>query len=88
MRCVFKYEVPVEDHVTLELPCVHELLHFDNQKGDAVLWALVDPESAKIERHFRVAGTGHVIEETNIRFIGTAQFHGGSLVLHLFEVLS
>lgn len=88
MRTVFKYPVPFDDRFTLELPCVHELLHFDNQHEQPCLWALVDPESAPMKRSFRLAGTGHRIEETSLRFVGTAQFRSGSLVFHLFEVLS
>lgn len=88
MRTVFKYEVPIDNHVTLTLPCVHELLHFGNQRDVPTLWALVDPESAPIQRHFRLAGTGHTIEEKNVRYVGTAQFAAGSLVFHLFEILA
>lgn len=88
MRAVFKYEVPIDDHVTLRLPVGAELLHFGNQRDVPMLWALVDPEMPKTERKFRMAGTGHAIEEPNVRFVGTAQFSAGALVFHLFEVLS
>lgn len=87
MRTVHKYEVPINDLVTLTLPCVHELLHFGNQHDVPTLWALVDPESALMMRQFRLAGTGHIIREQNVRHVGTAQFGDVALVFHLFEIL-
>lgn len=85
---VYKYEVPLTDNFELELPAGAKLLSFQSQSGTPVLWALVDSEALKEKRRFRLAGTGHPIEEDAERlvFIGTAQFHSGSLVFHLFEV--
>lgn len=87
MKTVFKYEVPLYDHVTMKLPAGAELLHFGNQREVPMLWALVDPSAATVERNFRVAGTGHAVEEEIVRHIGSAQFGGGELVFHLFEIL-
>lgn len=89
MLKVYKYEVPFVDKFTLDLPMGAQCLSFQEQHGKATLWALVDPTAALIGRHFRLAGTGHQIEHDgrDLRFIGTAQFHGGALVFHLFETL-
>lgn len=40
------------------------------------------------ERNFRLAGTGHRIEEEQekLSFIGTFQLYGGSFIGHLFEI--
>jgi hypothetical protein len=87
MRTVYKFACPMADQFQLLLPSGAELLHFDNQHNEPVLWALVDPEAPPAPRSFRLAGTGHLIEEPHVKFVGTAQFRGGSLVFHLFEII-
>jgi hypothetical protein len=87
MRTVFKYEVPIDDHVTLSMPVGAELLCFANQRDVPTLWALVDPGAAMVERRFLLVGTGHPVGGEILRHVGTAQFRGGALVFHLFEIL-
>jgi hypothetical protein len=89
MLTVYKYEVPFDDEFTLELPTAARLLTFQAQHEKPCLWALVDSEARLTKRRFRLAGTGHDINEAerDLIYIGTAQFRGGSLVFHLFEVL-
>lgn len=87
---VFKYPVPIgvgTDEFTLNLPDGARPLSFQAQRGEAMLWALVDPDAKPTRRRFRVAGTGHPIATPveRLRFIGTSQF--GSLVFHLFEIV-
>ncbi len=87
---VFKYEVPIKDHFTLTLPRPAKFLAFQAQHDQPQIWALVDPENTTtIDREFRLAGTGHPIEEIegDLHYRGTAQMHGGTLVLHLFEII-
>jgi len=84
---IWKYNVPVEDEVTLEMPKGARLLSFQAQEYDLVLWALVDPNANIEMRRFNVYGTGHPIPSIEQQYIGTAQEQGvGSLVWHLFEV--
>lgn len=85
---VFKYRVPEQDRFSLMLPECALLLHFEEQAGVLMVWALVDPAARMVERHFALLGTGaQVPEETHqLLHVGTTQV--GRLVLHLFEVLS
>ncbi len=87
---VYKYEVPLEDDFVLWLPTGAQLLSFQAQYDNPCLWALVDPDARTEKRGFRLAGTGHKIDldPAALRFVGSAQFQGGALVFHLFEVLS
>lgn len=90
MRKIFKYNLQVADETVLELPEGSDILHFDAQYDQPVLWALIDPEQKLHERRtFRMAGTGHVIDTKprELSYIGTAQLSGGALVLHLFEIV-
>lgn len=89
MLKVYKYDVLLTDNFEIEMPCGAQLLSFQVQNGEPVLWALVDPEARHMKRYFRLAGTGHKIERApaDLLFIGTVQLHGGALVFHLFEAL-
>ena len=85
MKNIWKYTLPVNDHPVLPMQKGAKVLSVDVQHGDIQVWALVDPEAPKELRGFRVAGTGHPLEEeiTSMRFIGTVQM--GDLVWHIFE---
>ena len=87
---VYKYPVPLEDEFTLDLPMAAKILTFQTQSNVPCVWALVDPDARPAERQFRLAGTGHPINEAerDLVYVGTVQLHGGALVFHLFEVLS
>lgn len=90
MLKVFKYDVPIEDRFTLSLPRHAKVLSLQTQRDRPHIWALVDPEeSAMMDREYRLAGTGHPIEERedSLHYIGTCQMMSATLVLHLFEVI-
>ena len=87
MRKVYKYVLPVDDYFTMSLPQNAEILKIDLQFDILHMWALVDPTKPSGVRHFRFVGTGHPIEEENIRFIDTFQLHDGNLVFHIFEII-
>lgn len=89
MRKVFKYELPMDDYISVVLPKGADILHFDSQHQNQYfqIWALVDPDAPKEVRKFRIAGTGHPIEDDlKLRHIATAITLQGQLVFHLFEV--
>jgi len=89
MLTIFKYPIPIEDHFTLELPKDARILTVQIQRETAQLWALVDSETEKETRYFRLSGTGHPLGEDYLRitnYIGTFQMENGALVFHLFEV--
>lgn len=81
---VFKYELPVTDIFTLELPQEAEVLTVQVQYGKPCIWARVNPDAKTEERKFRIAGAGNDVE-ADARYIGTFQLENGSLVFHLFE---
>ncbi|OYT14609.1 MAG: hypothetical protein B7C24_17440 [Bacteroidetes bacterium 4572_77] len=87
MRKVYKYVLPIDDHLTIPLPQGAEILKVDTQAGIPCMWALANPEKPSEVRRFRFAGTGHPIEEENLKFIDTFQMDSGSLVFHFFEII-
>ena len=87
MRKVFKYDIPVDDRPSVSLPKGAQILSIGAQGLNIKLWALVDPAETVIEVHqLRVAGTGHVVVDSDLAFLGTVIFHDGALVFHVFEV--
>jgi len=89
MLTIFKYPVPIEDHFALELPKDAKILTVQIQRDTPQLWAMVDSETEKETRHFRLSGTGHPLGDDYLRiinYVGTFQIESGALVFHLFEI--
>jgi hypothetical protein len=87
-KIIYKYHVPLGGDFSLEMPEGAKLLTVQNQYGDHKLWALVDTDAPIRERRFAMYGTGFDLEEQHesAAYVATAQFGGGQLVLHLFDL--
>ena len=85
MKTIWKFQLSIEDIVSLEMPKGARVLHFGTQGLNPVLWVLVDPSATVESRRFRIVGTGHEInDEDTLSYIGTVMCLQG-LVFHLFE---
>ncbi len=86
MKKIWKYTLHVSDHPVLRMQKGAKVLSVDVQHGDIQVWALVDPEAPRELRRFRMARTGHPLEDeiASMRFIGTVQMMGGQLIWHIF----
>ena len=60
-------------------------LHAQMQRGEPVLWALVEPSEKQELRTFDVYGTGHTMRNDSGEYIATFQMADGALVWHVFE---
>jgi hypothetical protein len=89
MRRVFKWKIPLQDVVEVQLPEGTQILKVEPQGLDknVQLWGLCDPEMKNEKRKLRIAGTGHPINEKNLKHINTFQMVEGQLVFHVFEVM-
>lgn len=85
---VYKYEIPAEDTFTMGLPAGSQVLTIQMQHGKPYIWVLLNDQDEWEERRFRLAGTGHIIDEENLDYVGTFQMHGGNLGFHLFEIIT
>lgn len=84
MRTIYKYSIPIERYFDLNLPLGAEILTFQTQNGQPMIWALVNPENEMERRFFTIHGTGQPdYSEYSKAYIGTIQT--GMLVWHLFE---
>lgn len=71
---IWKYELELTDIQFVSMPFGSRLLSVGNQDGKLCLWALVDPDKAKVDRQIEVIGTGNPIPKYagECDFIGTA----------------
>jgi len=83
---IWKYEIPIQDDFTLELPDESEVLHVALQNGKPYAWVLLhDINAPKKERMFHIIGTGNPFDEKEgyMMYIGTFQMP--PFVWHLWE---
>lgn len=86
MKTVWKYPIKTADAFELTMPEDAKLLTVALQFNEPTLWALVDPEARKVQRGFRVAGTGHPMSDAaGLAYVGTYQMADGHLVFHVFD---
>lgn len=84
---IWKFAFAITDRFSIQMPQGATVLHVDNQRGTTVLWAMVNPKAKVVERKFRLAGTGHVIDDAKPeQHIGSFQMRDGLLVFHLFDL--
>ena len=73
----------------VRLPQGAQLLRFSNQGETPAVWALVDPDAPTVPRRLLLAFTGETIDapadERQWEYVGTADFVGGAIVVHLFD---
>lgn len=83
---IWKYELPITDRVTLDLPVGAWALTVQEQGGVLCLWAAVNTAARTERRTFLIAGTGNPFDAGGLGYIGTAQMSSG-LVWHVFELV-
>jgi hypothetical protein len=86
MITIYKYEVPMVEDFTLELPVGAQFLDAQVQNGAVQLWARVNTDAPMRIYRFGVHGTGHEMTEftRSAPYIATFQLFAGGLVFHLF----
>jgi len=95
-KTIYKYstiENGFQERFKISMPKGAEILciQIDKKNNHPTIWALVDPNEEKEERHFELFGTGHPIPmDMGIerKYIGTYQYQKGEFVGHIFERLN
>lgn len=85
MKKIFKYKLEITEFQEIEMPRHSHILCVQTQNGEVCLWALVDYAEDPEVRKIKIFGTGHPIEQDNIKYIGTTQQLDGQLMWHVFE---
>jgi hypothetical protein len=87
-RTIYKYELtPTGRSERMVMPGGSKILAIGNQDERFMLWVEVDTECERESHYFTIYGTGHELPDNPGRYIGTAQFANGSLVLHAYETV-
>ncbi len=86
-RTIWKFQLEIKDEQSILMPAGAEILTVQVQHGIPCVWALVLPSVPMEQREFRIYGTGHPVDDSEIflSYIGTYQLQEGSLVFHVFE---
>jgi len=92
-REVWKYNLSLTNEQSVSMPDGAVVLTVQEQRGVLTFWALVNPEARRVDRSFRIVGTGHPVDlpadqaptlTLGWHYIDTVQM--GLLVWHVFEV--
>ena len=85
---VWKFELPIDDVLTIDLPFGAKVLSVGQQSNKVMIWAQVNPQAPTLPSTFRIAGTGHrIANPERWEFRGTAFLHDGGIVLHVFQLI-
>lgn len=86
MKSIYKFTLLIADQQTLTLPKGSKILSVTEQRGDIVLYALVDPTTENTEKALIIIhGTGHEANDVDdCTFLGTVKMLGGNLMFHVF----
>ena len=83
---IWKFYLGVGPETTVTLPKGAQVLSVGTQDELIHMWAIVDPDAARIEKNFHIVSTGEPCEHVRgMKFCGMAMMHGGSLIFHIFE---
>lgn len=88
MKAIYKYSLPVQEKLTIELPRGAQIIRVEDVAGLFWLWAIVDPEAEKEPRHIECYKTGQPIETPlqHLKYLGACKlFIMQELCLYMFE---
>jgi len=90
MKSIYKYDIPIKDEFTLDLPKGAVFVSFMMQHDNPRAWFMVNTAEPNVEKRvFRLAGTGHNMNDSDgitLKPLGSVQMSGGSLIFHLLEI--
>lgn len=86
-RVIFKYQMPVLEEFTMELPKGAEIIRMEDQGGMFWLWAVVNTDAPMEKRFFRAFKTGAKMPDgVELKYVGfCAVFVQMELGLYIFE---
>jgi predicted ABC-type ATPase len=92
---IFKYiidpdKLDFNGSITLNLPRRAEIISAAEQRGDIVVYAVIDAKEKKIDEYLIwVVGTGHeipeaVLDRSSCKFLGTVSLQDGEFMFHVY----
>lgn len=88
-KVIFKYQMPVLESFSMELPQGAEIIRMKDEGGLFWLWAIVDTDAPTERRDFMAFKTGASMpRDVNLQYVGfCAVFVQMELGLYIFEVM-
>ena len=90
MITVHKFTVdPMDSNpVKVAMPRHAKLLTAREQRDMPCVWAQVNTDNTMVQRVFWLVGTGHPMDHLPItlKYVGSVQLMGGSIVLHVYDL--
>lgn len=87
-RSIYKYQIPIQEDFTMELPKDAEIIRVACENGMFWMWALVDKNAPVEERFFKGFKTGSEIPEANLKYLGFCELYlQQNLAVYIFEDL-
>jgi len=83
-KVIWEYKLRIEQNNVM-MPAHAQILTAQMQGDDLMLWALVDPDTPKVNRVIEVMGTGWQTNYRDLHYISTVQERG--YVWHVFEAI-
>jgi hypothetical protein len=88
VKVIYKYPLPVQEKLTIELPAGAKIIRVDDVDGLFWLWAIVDNEAPLEPRHIECYKTGQPMpdDEHLLIYLGCCKlFIMQELCLYMFE---
>jgi len=86
---IWKFPLLSAESQKIVMPKGAQILSIGTQDGYKMsVWAMVDTETVRVQRCFRIFGTGHPIllnEHEVVNFVGTVMLDGLGLVFHVWD---
>ncbi len=88
MKTIYKYEIELNNVITVKMPIGAEILTVQIQNEIPCIWAKVDTEEKVRNYNFAIFATGSPIgmEGYKLTYINTFQLNNGALIFHLFQI--
>lgn len=84
---IWKFPLQVTDVQDVMIPWCDRFLSVQEQNGQLVLWAMVNPTFSVLSTRVRIVGTGHDASDvitSGLTYVGTVQMKDDALVWHVF----
>ncbi len=83
---IWKYQIPVLEDFTIDLPEGAQIIRFDNEVGKLWLWAIVRPDAPIVPRRLLAFKTGAEMPDIPMSYLGCAAIYiQAELMLYYFE---
>lgn len=88
-RVIFKYQMPVLESFTMQLPKNAEIIRVEDQDGMFWMWAVVNTDAELEDRNFLAFKTGAKMpDNVHLKYIGFCKIYVQmELGLYIFEVI-